>query len=161
MDQEILGVLERLEKYDRQQTRTAKIHCVVSVISMLCCAAALAMVMFTVPKIEKMTVQTERFVKEASGALEDIQTASENISQLDLGPVLLEVKGLLENVDGLLSNVDGLVSNVDTLVTTTQDGLEDTLEKIGKVDFDMLNKAIQDLSDVVEPLAKFFNSFNQ
>jgi len=161
MDQEILGVLERLEKYDRQQTRTAKIHCVVSVISMLCCAAALAMVMFTVPKIEKMTVQTERFVKEASGALEDIQTASENISQLDLGPVLLEVKGLLENVDGLLSNVDGLVSNVDTLVTTTQDGLEDTLEKIGKVDFDMLNKAIQDLADVVEPLARFFNTFDK
>ena len=128
---------------------------------MLCCAAALAMVMLTVPKIEKMTVQTERFIKEASGALEDVQTASENISQLDLGPVLVEVKGLLENVDGLLTNVDGLVGDVDTLVTTTQDGLEDTLEKIGKVDFDMLNKAIKDLADVVEPLAEFFNTFKK
>ena len=161
MDQEILGTLERLEKYSRQQARTAKIQCIVSVISMLCCAAALAMVMLTVPKIEKMTVQTERFIKEASGALEDVQTASENISQLDLGPVLVEVKGLLENVDDLLTNVDGLVGDVDTLVTTTQDGLEDTLEKIGKVDFDMLNKAIKDLADVVEPLANFFNTFNK
>ena len=161
MDQEILGTLERLEKYNRQQARTAKIQCAVSVISMLCCAAALVMVMLTVPKIEKMTVQTDKFIKEASGALEDIQTASENISQLDLGPVLLEVKGLLENVDGLLTNVDDLVGDVDTLVTTTQDGLEDTLEKIGKVDFDMLNKAIQDLADVVEPLARFFNTFEK
>ena len=161
MDQEILGTLERLEKYSRQQARTAKIQCAVSVISMLCCAAALVMVMLTVPKIEKMTVQTERFIKDASGALEDVQAASENISQLDLGPVLLEVKGLLENVDGLLTNVDGLVGNVDTLVTTTQDGLEDTLVKIGKVDFDMLNKAIRDLADVVEPLADFFNAFNK
>ena len=161
MDQEILGTLERLEKYNRQQARAAKVQCFVSVISMLCCVAALVTVLLTVPKLERMTEQTEKFIKDASVAMEDIQAASENISQLDLGPVLLEVKGLLENVDGLLTNVDGLVGDVDTLVTTTQDGLEDTLVKIGKVDFDMLNKAIRDLADVVEPLAKFFNTFNK
>ena len=161
MGQEIQGTLARLEKYNRQQARAARVQCFVSVISMLCCAAALVMVMITVPKIEKMTVQTERFIKDASGAMEDIQAASENISQLDLGPVLVEVRDLLENVDGLLTNVDGLVDDVDTLVTTTQDGLEDTLEKIEKVDFDALNKAIKDLADVVEPLAKFFNTFNK
>ena len=160
MDQDILGTLERLETYNKQQARAARVQCAVSVVSMLCCVFALVTVMLTVPKIQKMTAQTERFVRDASVVMEDIQAASENISQLDLGPVLLEIKGLLENVDGLLTNVDGLVGDVDTLVTTTQGGLEDTLLKIEKVDFDTLNKAIQDLADVVEPLAKFFNTFN-
>jgi len=48
---------------------------------------------------------------------------------------------------------------VDTLVTTTQEGLEDTLAEIEKIDFDALNKAIKDLAAVVEPLAKFFSNF--
>ena len=43
----------------------------------------------------------------------------------------------------------------------TQDGLEDTLVKIEKLDLDTLNKAIKDLAAVVEPLAKFFNSFDR
>ena len=42
---------------------------------------------------------------------------------------------------------------------TSADGLVETLEKINAIDFDALNKAIQDLSAVIEPLAKFFSAF--
>ena len=33
-------------------------------------------------------------------------------------------------------------------------------EALDTIDLDTLNKAIQDLADVVEPLARFFNVFN-
>ena len=161
MDQEMREVMERLEKNSRRQTAAAVTQCVISVLSLICAAAALMMVLMLAPKIQQMTDRTEEFIATAEEALEDVQLASEKLSELDLGPVLVEIKGLLENVDGLLTNVDSLVSDVDTLVGTTQNGLEDTLEKIEKVDFDKLNKAIGDLAAVVEPLAKFFNSFSR
>lgn len=159
MDHEVLDTLARMEKYSRQQASAAKLQCVLSVISLICCTAALVMMVLLVPKLQKMTTQTEKLISEASDVMEDIQAASETISELDLGPVLVEIKGLLQNVDGLLANVDTLVADVDTLVTTTQEGLEDTLAEIEKIDFDALNKAIKDLAAVVEPLAKFFSNF--
>ena len=159
MDKDVLETLARLEKYNKQQSSAAKLQCVISVISMICCTAALVMMVLLVPRLQRMTTQTEKFINEAGEVMEDIQAASATISELDLGPVLVEIKGLLQNVDGLLTNVDTLVADVDTLVTTTQDGLEDTLAEIEKVDFDTLNKAIKDLAAVVEPLARFFSSF--
>jgi len=159
MDHEVLDTLARMEKYSRQQASAAKLQCVLSVISLICCTAALVMMVLLVPKLQKMTTQTEKLISEAGDVMEDIQAASETISELDLGPVLVEIKGLLQNVDGLLANVDTLVADVDTLVTTTQEGLEDTLAEIEKIDFDALNKAIKDLAAVVEPLAKFFSNF--
>lgn len=161
MDQNICDALERIEKYNKQQASAARVQCVVSVISMLCCMAVLVMMVLLVPKLQNMTAQTERFIGEAEDVMEGIQAASETISELELGSILVEIKDLLENVDGLLGNVDTLIADVDTLVTTTQDGLEDTLVKVEKLDLDTLNKAIKDLAAVVEPLAKFFNSFDR
>ena len=61
----------------------------------------------------------------------------------------------LELVTDQLAGMDlgSMVRNVDDLVVTTQEGL-------GAIDFEALNQAIQDLADVVEPLARFFNVFH-
>ena len=70
------------------------------------------------------------------------------------------MNSLLQQMQTLLTNVDSLVTNVDTLVTTNQDGLVEAMNKINAIDFEALNKAIRDLSAIVEPLAKFFNVFS-
>ena len=49
--------------------------------------------------------------------------------------------------------------NFNTLVATGQIGLEETVNKLNDIDFEALNKAISNLSQVVEPLAKFFKVF--
>lgn len=61
----------------------------------------------------------------------------------------------LELVTDQLAGMDlgAMVRNVDSLVVTTQ-------ESLGAIDFETLNQAIQNLADVVEPLAKFFHVFN-
>ena len=63
------------------------------------------------------------------------------------------------NLSSMVENVDALVENVDGLVSTSQSGVEQTIEKINAIDFEALNAAIKDLSDVIEPIAKFFNTF--
>lgn len=64
----------------------------------------------------------------------------------------------LELVTDQLAGMDlgTMVQNVDTLVATTQEGVE----QMNAIDFEELNRAIANLSDVVEPLAKFFNVFH-
>ena len=75
-----------------------------------------------------------------------------------------EVRNLTRQMETVLANLElvttqlagmdlgAIVQNVDELVVTTREGL-------GAIDFKMLNQAIEDLADVVEPLAKFFNVF--
>ena len=52
-----------------------------------------------------------------------------------------------------------MVNNVDGLVTTSQEGIEQAMEKINAIDIEALNQAIQDLSDVINPISTFFNKF--
>ena len=82
---------------------------------------------------------------------------------LELSARLEAVAGNLENITAELdeANLKGMVENVDALATSSQQGLQDALAKLNAIDFDTLNRAIKNLADAVEPLAKFFNLFNK
>ena len=75
---------------------------------------------------------------------------------------LQTILGNMETVSEELASLDlqGMVTGVETLVQTGQDSLEQTMGKLDTIDFDSLNKAIDDLSAVVEPMANFVNKFN-
>lgn len=47
------------------------------------------------------------------------------------------------------------------LVSNNADAVSEAMEKFNSVDFDALNKAINDLADIVEPLARVSNFFNR
>ena len=46
-------------------------------------------------------------------------------------------------------------------MSLTKSDMELAVEKINAIDIETLNQAIRDFSDVVEPLAKFFNIFDR
>lgn len=58
------------------------------------------------------------------------------------------------------ADLDGMITNVNQLVSSSQKDVEEALTKVNAIDFDNLNKAIKDLSDVIAPLAKFVNRFS-
>ena len=55
---------------------------------------------------------------------------------------------------------DTMVTNIDDLVVTNTDSLNEAVQKLNDIDFDTLNKAINDFSATVEPLANFFGKFS-
>ena len=67
----------------------------------------------------------------------------------------------METVTQALADADlgTMVENVNTLAAESQTVVNDAMEKLDTIDIDTLNKAIQDLSDVVEPLAKVSKIF--
>jgi len=137
-------LLEKLEENSRRQVRLARAQCVFSAVTLVCCIALLIIAVMFLPKLEALVTQVSTFVDNAEQVVENLNTISTDLADLDLST--------------MMENMSGLITDVDELITTTQEGLENTLEKIDKIDFDALNKAIKDLADVIEPLAKFFNN---
>ena len=144
-NQELEKRLTAMEACSRQQLKYTRLQCLFSLISLVCCVIVVILVFTALPRVEAM-------VGQAALILGNLETATRELANMD-------VTSLVQQMQSLLTNVDSLVSNVDTLVSTNQDGLVETLEKINAIDFDALNKAIKDLSSVIEPLAKFFSAF--
>ena len=137
-NQEMLELMKQMETQNRQQARYAKLQCIFSLVALVCCVVLLIAVVRVVPQVQQLASHVEELAGQAEVVLNNLEVVTNELAAADLG---------------------GMVTNVDTLVTGSQQGLEQALEKINGIDIEVLNKAIQDLADVVKPLAKFFNSF--
>lgn len=137
-DQRLIELLERMEDASRKQVLYARVQCIFSVVAAICCAMLLLAGMNVLPRLQEAAAQAET-------VLSNLETVTAELAQSDLS--------------GMVENVDVLVGNVDSLVSTSQAGVEQAIEKLNAIDIDALNAAIQDLSDVIEPIAKFFKTF--
>ena len=129
---ELQELLERLDESNRQQAKFAKWQCVFSLLAAVCCVGLVLVVYNLMPQVRELTGQMEV-------VLENLEVVTDQLAGMDLGQ---------------------MVENVDALVVSSQDGVEQAMSKLNSIDFDALNKAIAHLSDVVEPLARFFNVFS-
>ena len=130
-NKELLELLEKIEKTNRQQVKLTRFVCVFALIAALCCICTVALVYNVLPQVNSVVSQ--------------MQT----------------VLGNLESATAQLSVVDfsGMIGDVEALVTTAQESLEQTMGKLNSIDFDTLNKAIEDLSKVVEPMSRLISVF--
>ena len=129
--QELQELLKRLDESNRQQAKYARWQCILSVASALCCVGLFVLVWQLMPQVQALTSQKET-------VLTNLEIVTEQLAGMDLGE---------------------MVRNVDELVVTSRAGVEETMSKLNSIDFAELNRAIGNLSDVVEPMAKFFNVF--
>ena len=138
--QELKNILEQLDRSNRQQARFAKLQCLFSLIAALCCVGVLYLIWSLMPQITLIGQQAEITLADLQTTLTNLEVITAELAEADLG---------------------SMADNVDSLVTSSQAGVEQAMKKLNSIDFDTLNSAIRNLSDVVEPLAKFFNVFNR
>ena len=135
-----LELLEKIEKTNRRQLLFTQIFCGIALVAVLFCVIALVKVNQLLPQIQGITAQMQ-------GVLGNMEQAAGQLAELD--------------IRSIVENVETLVGNVDMLAVSAQDSLKQTMTKLDTIDFEALNKAIKDLSAVVEPLAKFFGAFSR
>lgn len=82
-----------------------------------------------------------------------------NRTQAEAEQLILNAQESLKEVDVMIGSIEDLSVNANTLVADNADAVTDAMEKIKNIDFDSLNASIKDLSEILEPLAKFFNLF--
>ena len=138
MNPEMQVYLEKLEKSNRQQVRSARLQCFFSFLAAVCCLLLLLTVAKIVPDIKELSNEISGIAVKADTVLTNLETVTRELAAADL---------------------EGLVTDVNGLVTTSQEGLEGALEKMNAIDLDTLNTAIEDLAKIVEPLAKVSSIF--
>ena len=137
-DMKLVELLERMEQTSKKQVFYARLQFLFTVVAALCCVVLLLSGMSVLPKLQETAVQAE-------AVLTNLETVTTELAKVDL--------------NSMVQNVDALVTDVDGLVGTSQVGVEQAMEKLNAIDFDALNEAIKDLSDVIDPIARFFNKY--
>ncbi len=141
-----------LEKYARQQLLFTKILCGIFALVLVCIVVLTA----AVSGAAKQLVAVIAPLENAVGQVEDV--AAQVNDMTDEAEIIMDN---METVTQTLADADlgGMVENVNTLTADSQTAVTEAIKKLDAIDIDTLNKAIRDLSDVVEPLAKLTNFF--
>lgn len=131
-NQEMLELLRKIERSGRQKNVTNILLCLFMLAAAVSCVTLCVMVCRLLPQVNDLLGQMET-------VMTDLEQTVRRLSALDL---------------------ESMVANANSLAVVAQESLQQTMEKLNTVDFETLNKAIEDLSKVIEPLAKFFGMFN-
>lgn len=139
-------LLQEILKYQKKNARLTRISAIAVLVMACVFAVALA---FLIPKAVKL-------VDNAMGSLAQVDELID-----DTGVVMQNLNDISVEVNTVISDAQVLIDNSNTMVEDNTDAITETVQKMNQVDFETLNKAINDLSDVVEPLANFFNKFSR
>ena len=144
-NKEVLLLLKQIEKSNRRQTLCCIVLCIFALVTALCCIVTFVAIYQILPQLAEIVPQITGVIPEITEVISQMQVVLTN----------------LEKTTSQLAQMDisTMVTDVSELVATGQAGLEQTMAKLDSIDFTALNKAIKDLSAVVEPLAKISSVF--
>ena len=137
-ERDIREILEKLEKTNRQQVKNARLQSALAILAALCFVALVFVVSSVVPMLMDFTAEAEKLLGQAEVVLTNLEEVTTELTQVEFTK---------------------MIDDVDELVSSSQQGLEETLEKVNSIDIETLNEAIDGLARVVEPLTKFFKVF--
>ena len=123
--------LEKLEKNSRQQLLFLKILCGL-------CAGILICVLVMTLSIAGVAGQVTELADQAKFVMDNLDTVTWELANADIG---------------------GMVENMGTLAADSQAIVESAMNKLDAINLEALNQAIEDLADIVEPLANLSNFF--
>ena len=135
---EMLELMKKIEESNRKQLLYTRIQCIAAVLAVACFAGIYFLIRDFLPQISAIITQIPGVVGQMEVVLSNLEVVTTELAAVDF---------------------EGMIQGVNTLVATGQVGLEETVNKLNDIDFEALNKAISNLSQVVEPLAKFFKVF--
>lgn len=131
-------LLQKLVKYSSKQLFYARLT---SLAALVLCVAVVVCLAVVVPKV-----------------LETVDSANDILVQVS--DTITIVDTTLESVTEMSTSITDMGSTMETFITDNAETVEAIMTKLEEIDFEGLNDAIEDLGNVVEPLANFFNKFS-
>lgn len=131
-------ILEKMEKRSRQQLLFTKVLCLLCAAVFICSLVMVINITGAVKEVLALAEPLQKLAVQAGAVMDNLDSVAQALADADLG---------------------GMVENVNTLTTDSQAVVSEALEKLETINIDTLNKAIADLADVVEPLAKVSKFF--
>lgn len=131
-------LLQKLVKNSSKQLFYARLT---SLAALVLCVAVVVCLAVVVPKV-----------------LETVDSANDILVQVS--DTITIVDTTLESVTEMSISITDMGSTMETFITDNAETVEAIMTKLEEIDFEGLNDAIEDLGNVVEPLANFFNKFS-
>ncbi len=136
-DEEMLSVLRSIKEHEELQTKYAKKQGRVVALAALFCVAIMIgvgiLVLSILPKVVVLLDQANTIAVQADDVMKDLNVVTKQLAQAD---------------------ITGMIDDVGSLVVESEESINEAMKKIDAMDIEGLNKAINDLGDIVEPLAK-------
>lgn len=141
----LLAIRELTEENKKQQTLLEKQCRATRTLGLLlvCLVAVVGIALFTL--LPKVTATLEGFdttLNELNVVVENTRVITEELKTAD--------------IEGTIHSLSGTLDSVNDLVTDSADSLSASLKKLEALDIDTLNKAIDGLYKVVNPLSSLF-----
>ena len=137
-------LLQRLVDDNRILKRYALIRtCLFGLLVLVILGTAAAYYAKLKPAIETVT-NAAASVEEAAASIEGVTSSLDELRQ---------------SAQTSLESAQALSSSASQMIEDNTKNVSEALENFNSIDFEKLNQAIQDLSDVVKPLAQFFSAF--
>lgn len=127
---ESMSDTELLIEIARQQRKEAKSGRI-SAIAMICLVVA-------------FVIALSVFVPLAANTLEKVNTT------------LTEAENVAVSAQESLDEIDEMVNNFNGVIVDNTDSVNDALKKVGEIDVQSLNKSIEELASILDPLARLF-----
>lgn len=137
-NKQMLELLQKIEETNRKQLWYTRVQCIAAVAAVACFAGIYFLIKDFLPQISAIITEVPGVVAQMEVVLANLEVVTTELAAVDFA---------------------GMIEGVNTLVSTGQAGLEETVVKLNSIDFEALNKAIATLTEVIEPLAKFFKVF--
>ena len=135
---QMMELLQKIEESNRKQLMYTRIQCIAAVAAVVCFAGIYFLIKDFLPQISAIITEIPGVVAQMESVLGNLELVTKELTTVDFA---------------------GMIDGVNALVATGQEGLEETVTKLNSIDFEALNKAIATLTEVIDPLAKFFKVF--
>ena len=123
---------------EKRQLKYQKLAFAMSFITMVMVGVIMAVIVVSVLYVKPMITD---IYDSTMVSLENLETLTDDLS--------LQMKQ---------ADLEGTVTNINKLTVQATDDLSNAMDRLNSIDFDTLNKAIKNLNDTVEPLARLFAS---
>ena len=137
-NKEMLELLKKIEEGSRKQLLYTRIQCIATAVAVACFAGIYFLIRELLPQISAIITEIPGVVAQMEVVLSNLEIVTTELTAVDFA---------------------GMIEGVNDLVATGQAGLAETVSKLNSIDFEALNKAINTLTQVIDPLAKFFKVF--
>ena len=135
---EMLELMKKIEESSRKQLLYTRIQCIAALVAVACFVGLYFLIKDFLPQISAIITEIPGVVAQMESVLSNLELVTKELTTVDFA---------------------GMIEGVNALVATGQAGLEETVVKLNSIDFEALNKAIATLTEVIDPLAKFFKVF--
>ena len=139
-NEKFLELMKKMEENSRKQLLFSKILCGVTALVLIFSLVVVIFLCSSAGYIRELSVELTEITQQVTGIADQAVTVLTNLEKVTNELALVDLNGMISDVDGL--------------VNSSQSAVEEALGKINTIDIEALNRAIEDLAAVVEPLAK-------